>query len=144
MGREFITYWKTDEPRLAFYNRLDVLRSLKCVPVESMPFDEFFPIEDSSNGGRWKAIKCVCRAFDRNYTVSDGSYFTCTDKYGKDFKWTFVTVSENNVHSIPHIEEQHIPKFKLKRSNLWCVQCTMEPEPMDNDSRANNDNDIFL
>lgn len=143
MGRQFITYWKTEEDRLAFYNRLDVLRGLGCEPVESIPFDEFFPIDDSSNGERWKAIKTACRHFDKNYELHDGSYFACTDKYGTEMHWTFVTVSENSIKNIAHIEEQHIPKFKLKNSGLWCVQCTMEPEQVNNDDEYNDD-DIFI
>lgn len=129
MGRKIITYWKTDGERLAFYNILDVILGLGSKPVTSIPLEEWMPVDDRSSKAEWKAFKQICYLMDNNNNLSDGSYFTCRDnsKKGKDLDYTYVTVSETLLDKVVG-DDTSIRKFKLKRSNLWCVECTMEPE----------------
>lgn len=142
MGRKLITYWRTDGSKFAFYNLFKVLKGLGCKPVESIPFNEWFPLEDDSYTDRWAAIKKVCNHFDKNYTIHDGHYFTCSDgNCKKDPDWTFVTVNDSAINTIV---EPHVPRFKLKKSKLWCVQCTAVPELREEDDEYEDDNDIYL
>lgn len=87
------------------------------------------PVNDNSDQAEYKAFKKVCRLIDDQYNLQDGSYFTCKDNgnCSEDLDYTYVTVDNRTLHNV-YGNDSSIPKFKLKKSNLWCVKCTMKPE----------------